>query len=103
MSDARLYREMDAVLRAYDDYKVGFRGLLDRLEGCADDIVDDTSWQDNFRRVWGRMEDAYAHAADMGLKQIPSESMSDVLAALSQIKEMVTAQLHKYPTNGAGN
>ena len=41
MSDPRMYREMDAVLRAYDDYRIGFRGLLDRLEECADRITDE--------------------------------------------------------------
>ncbi len=84
MSDARLYREMDADLRAYDDNKVSFRDLLDRLEECADHIAHDAKWQEKFRRTWGRMEDAYAYAADMGLNQIPEESMPDVLFALSQ-------------------
>ena len=93
MSDARLYREMDGVIRAYDEQKAGFRALLDRLEECADHIADDTEWQESFRRVWDGMEQPYAYAASMGLKQISEDRMSTVLGALSKIKQMVAAKV----------
>jgi hypothetical protein len=93
MSDARLYREMDAVIRGYDEQKVSFRALLDRLEEGADHIADDSEWQDSFRRAWDGMEQPYAYAASMGLKQIPEDRMSIVLGALSEIKQMVVAKV----------
>ena len=93
MSDGRLYREMDSVLKAYDESKVGFLGLLNRLEECADHIADDPDWQDTFRRVWGQMEVEYAYASSMGWKEIPQDRMPDVLAALFEIRKMVSMKL----------
>ncbi len=93
MSDVRLYREMDAVLNAYDEGKVGFRGLLDRLEECVDHIAGDAEWQDAFRRAWDGLEQPYAYAADMGWRQIPQDRMPIVLGALSEIRRMVSMKL----------
>jgi hypothetical protein len=49
----------DAVIRAYDEHKVSFRALLDRLEECAAHIADDTEWQESFRLAWDGMEQPY--------------------------------------------
>jgi hypothetical protein len=93
MSDDMLYQEMSAAVSAFEDGKLGFRGLLDRLEECADQITADPVWQDNFRPIWGRLEDAYAYAAAMGWKQIPQDRMPAVLAALSELKQMVSMKV----------
>jgi hypothetical protein len=93
MSDEMLYREMSAALALYEDGKLGFRSLLDRLEKCVDQISSDPLWQDDFRPVWGRMEDAYAYASAMGWKQIPGDRMPAVLAALAEAKHMVLTKL----------
>lgn len=93
MSDRRLYQEMDSVLKAYDENKVKFLGLLNRLEECADHVADDPEWQDTFRRVWGQMEVEYAYAASMGWRQIPEDRMPAVLAALSEVRQMVSTKL----------
>jgi hypothetical protein len=95
MPDMTLYREMSAALTSYEDGNLGFRSLLDRLEECVDQITDDMSWQDEFRPVWGRMEDAYAYASAMGWTSIPEERMPDVLAALARAKDMVLAKLER--------
>lgn len=97
MSDSQLYREMDATLKAYDAGRVGFRALLDRLEECADHIADDPEWQDDFRRAWDGLEQPYAYAASMGWKQIPQDRMPAVLAALSELRQMVSAKLAQFP------
>ena len=93
MSDRMLYQEMSAALCLYDEGKLGLRSLLDRLEECVDQISGDPIWQDDFRPIWGRMEDAYAYAAAMDWKQIPQDRMPDVLAALAKAKHMVSAKL----------
>ena len=93
MSDARLYQEMDVALNRYDTGAIGFRSLLDRLEECADNITVDLDWQDIFRRVWGRMEDAYAYAANQGWRQIPDDRMPAVLSALAEARHMVSLKV----------
>ena len=93
MSDDRLFVEMAAVLKAYDAKKVTFRGLLNRLEECADHLAGDAKWQEDFRRLWGRMEVDYAYAAAMGWKQIPEERMPEVLSALSELRTMVATKI----------
>jgi hypothetical protein len=99
MSDDRLYREMDAVLKAYDENKVGFRALLDRLEECVDNITGDAEWRDTFRRVWDKMEQPYAYAAAMGWRQIPQDRVPAVLAALSEVRKLVSTKLAEASTD----
>jgi hypothetical protein len=93
MSDRRLYQEMNSVLKAYDENKVKFLGLVNRLEECADHIADDPAWLDTFRSVWGQLEVEYAYAASMDWKQIPEDRMPYVLAALAEIRQMVSTKL----------
>jgi FtsZ-binding cell division protein ZapB len=83
--------EMRTALDEFDAGRSTFRQLLDRLEKSVDEFGDaDASWQEAFRRQWGRMEDTYAYAAFKGWKTIPEGDMSETASALAEVRRMVT-------------
>jgi hypothetical protein len=89
-SDQMLFDEMEKAVRAFDAGRLTFRAYLDRLETCVDHLSDDDGpWKDEFRRQWGRMEDAYAYAASEGLKTIREGSMPAVEAAIAEVKRLI--------------
>lgn len=89
-SDQRLFTEMEAAVQSFDAGRLRFRGLLDRLETCADHLSDeDLPWKEAFQRHWNRMEDAYAYASSEGQKTILERSMPAVEFALSEVRRLV--------------
>jgi hypothetical protein len=95
-SDQMLLSEMETAVRAFGAGQLSFRGLLDRLESCVDNLSDeDLPWKEAFQREWGRMEDAYAYASDKGEKTIPERDMPAVEFALKEVKRLIAEKTRR--------
>jgi hypothetical protein len=93
-SNQVLLHEMDVAIKQFDAGRLSFRGLLDRLVDCVDNLANpDPVWEDAFRRAWGRMEDSYAFAASEGLKAIRDIDMPAIELALKEIRRLVAQKI----------